>query len=325
MCGLFPLFLYDKIYSCLAALFRKERTDKMKQKKGSGRKQRLIASVVSGLLMAVITVSITATPISAAYKAGFLPGNATEEIPIALNGRRILEASAYLIDSTTYVPLRAFCDAVDECSIWWDGQAKTAVVERDGLYLTAHPGESYISVNGRYFYTDRPVINLDGRVYLPVRPMAKAFSLDLVWDSEKREVKLFTTGKRTKWASEVYDDDDLYWLSRIINAEAGSEPFLGKIAVGNVVLNRVESPLYPNSVYGVVFDRKYGLQFSPVADGSIYRTPSKDSVIAAKICLEGYSLTDTALYFLNPRIATSFWIVNSCAYEFSLGRHDFYG
>ena len=240
--------------------------------------------------MAVLFVSISAVPISAARESGYLPGGATEEIPISLDGRRILDASAYLIDSTTYVPLRAFCDSVDECSISWDDGSKTAIVEREGLYLTANPGARYISVNGRYFYTDRPVINLEGRVYLPVRPMAKAFSLDLEWDSGTREVKLFTTGKRTRWASEVYNDDDIYWLSRIINAEAGSEPFLGKIAVGNVVLNRVESSMYPNTVYGVVFDRKHGLQFSPVADGSIYRTPSKDSIIAAKICLEGYSL-----------------------------------
>lgn len=263
-------------------------------------------------------------PTSAAREAGYLPTGATEEIPITLDGRRILDASAYLIDSTTYVPLRAFCDSVDECEISWDSYSGTAIAENDGIYLTARPGKRYISVNGRYFYTARDVLNIDGRVYVPIRPMAKAFSLDLEWDSENRSVRLYTTGKRTKWASEVYNEDDVYWLSRIINAEAGNQPFLGKMAVGNVVLNRVRSSQYPNSIYGVIFDRKHGIQFSPIANGTIYNTPNAESIIAAKICLEGYSLSSTALYFLNPRIASSFWIVRNCTYEFSIGGHDFY-
>ena len=289
------------------------------------RKQSRAVSFIAGVLTAIFFISIAAVPTSAARQAGYLPSGATEEIPITLDGRRILDASAYLIDSTTYVPLRAFCDAVDECRISWDNYSRTAVAENDGLYLTATPGTRYISANGRYFYTVRDVLNIEGRVFVPIRPMAKAFSLELEWDSETRSVKLYTTGKRTKRASEVYNEDDLYWLARIINAEAGNQPFLGKIAVGNVVLNRVRCPQYPNSIYGVVFDRKHGLQFSPVANGTIYNAPSAESVIAAKICLEGYSLTDSALYFLNPRISTSFWIVNNRTYVLSIGDHDFYG
>ena len=296
----------------------------MKQNQHLRRKRRRSVALISGLLTAIFIISIAAMPTSAAREAGYLPAGATEEIPITLDGRRILDASAYLIDSTTYVPLRAFCDSVDECEISWDSYSGTAIAENDGIYLTARPGKRYISVNGRYFYTARDVLNIDGRVYVPIRPMAKAFSLDLEWDSENRSVRLYTTGKRTKWASEVYNEDDVYWLSRIINAEAGNQPFLGKMAVGNVVLNRVRSSQYPNSIYGVIFDRKHGIQFSPIANGTIYNTPNAESIIAAKICLEGYSLSSTALYFLNPRIASNFWIVRNCTYEFSIGGHDFY-
>ena len=295
---------------------------KMKKHRHLKRK-RGISSLIAGALMAIFIISIAATPVSAAREAGYFP-RSMEAIPVSLDGRRMLDTSAYLIDSTTYVPLRAFCDGVEECRISWDGYTGTAIVENDGLYLTAKPGKLYVSVNGRYFYTVKEVLNIDGHVYVPIRPMAKAFSLDLEWDASTRSVKLYTTGKRTKWASEVYNEDDVYWLARIINAESGSEPFLGKMAVGNVVLNRVRSSQYPNTIYGVIFDRKHGLQFSPVGNGTIYNTPNAESIIAAKICLEGYSLSSTALYFLNPRIATSFWIVNNCTYEFSVGRHDFY-
>jgi N-acetylmuramoyl-L-alanine amidase len=91
-----------------------------------------------------------------------------------------------------------------------------------------------------------------------------------------------------------------------------------------VVLNRVRSTSYPNTVYGVIFDRKYGTQFSPVSFGTIYQKPTESAVLAAKICLEGYSVTDTALFFVNPRIATNNWIQRTRQFERRIGNHDFY-
>ena len=99
---------------------------------------------------------------------------------------------------------------------------------------------------------------------------------------------------------------------------------LGQIAVGNVVLNRVRSKSYPNTIYGVIFDRKNGTQFSPVALGTIYQKPTASAVIAAKICLEGYTLSNDILFFMNPRIATNNWISKNRPYAFTIGNHRFY-
>ena len=74
----------------------------------------------------------------------------------------------------------------------------------------------------------------------------------------------------------------------------------------------------------VVFDRKYGVQFSPVLDGRIYNTPTYNATLAAKICLEGVRLSEDAMFFLNPRTAESSWIVNSREYAYTIGGHDFY-
>ncbi len=280
-----------------------------------------MTALLAGALSAIFIFLSAAIPTSAKEEKA----PPYESIPITLDGNRILGASAYLIGGNTYVPLRAFSDAVGEYEISWNDYTKTATVKNEGvLHISATPGKQYISVNGRYFYTVGEILNVDGRLYVPVRPLAKAFALELEWDASTRSVSLKSTGQRTKWANEVYNTDDLYWLSRIINAESGNEPFLGKIAVGNVVLNRKRSAQYPNTVYGVIFDRKHGLQFSPVGNGTIYNTPNTDSIIAAKICLEGYSLSDDILFFLNPRIATSFWIVYNRPFAFSIGRHDFY-
>lgn len=125
-------------------------------------------------------------------------------------------------------------------------------------------------------------------------------------------------------ADSAYDYEDLYWLSRIISAEARGESFTGQIGVGTVVLNRVRSKEFPNTVKGVVFDRKYGTQFTPVANGSIYNTPTQSAVVAAKMCLDGYTLSNSVLYFLNPSIATSSWIQNNRKYAFRVGNHEFY-
>ena len=168
------------------------------------------------------------------------------------------------------------------------------------------------------------VLNLDGTLWVPIRALAKAYSLDLVWNGSTRTVELSTTGKTLVSGDNFYKSDEVLWLARIIHAESGAEPFLGKIAVGNVVLNRVRSPQYPSTIWGVIFDRKHGTQFSPVSFGTIYNTPSAESTIAAKLCLEGYSITDDALFFMNPRIATSNWIAQNRPFLFSIGKHDFY-
>ena len=121
-----------------------------------------------------------------------------------------------------------------------------------------------------------------------------------------------------------YSEDDLYWLSRIIYAEAGTEPFEGMIAVGSVVMNRVASDKYPNTVYGVIFDRKFGVQFTPAATGTVYRTPSKEAITAAKLCLCGYSISEDILFFLNERLSTSTWTKDNCRFVMTIGNHDFY-
>jgi N-acetylmuramoyl-L-alanine amidase len=127
-----------------------------------------------------------------------------------------------------------------------------------------------------------------------------------------------------KSGAQVYRSDEVFWLARIISAEAQGEPLQGKIAVGNVVLNRVLSSSYPNTIYGVIFDKRFGIQFSPVANGTIYNTPTEESIIAAKICLEGYSLSREIIYFVNPSVAPNSWISKNRPYAFTIESHAFF-
>jgi N-acetylmuramoyl-L-alanine amidase len=118
---------------------------------------------------------------------------------------------------------------------------------------------------------------------------------------------------------------DIYWLARIIHAEASGESYLGKVAVGNVILNRVKSSAFPNTVYGVIFEYYHGIpQFSPVEDGSIYNTPSSESYRAAEEAYSGSSPVGGALYFFNPAKSAGTWIVRTRAYVTTIGAHAFY-
>lgn len=99
---------------------------------------------------------------------------------------------------------------------------------------------------------------------------------------------------------------DKYWLSRIVHAEAKGEPFLGKVAVVHVILNRVHHEGFPDTIREVIFQPG---QFQPVANGSIYQEPDEESIRAVEYALKTYDQQDKEiLYFYNPKIATSSWI-----------------
>jgi len=121
-----------------------------------------------------------------------------------------------------------------------------------------------------------------------------------------------------------YDSNDLLWLSKIIYAEAGTEPLEGKLAVGSVVMNRVMSESYPDTVYDVIFDTKFGTQFTPAATGTVHKSPDEESILAAKMCLGGYSVSEEILFFLNESLSTSTWMQDNCTFVMSIGNHDFY-
>ena len=246
----------------------------------------------------------------------FPEGSAT--VNVTLDGKAILNGKAAIINSVTYVPLREFSELAGADSIKWNEATRTATVKRGSITLYVTDGGYYISALDRYFYTGERVLNISGRLFVPIRSLAKVFSLNVDWNAATRTAVLTSTGKTLKSASVYYNSDDLYWLSRIIYAEAGGESLMGQIAVGNVVLNRKAHSSYPNTVYGVIFDRKGGTQFTPVAIGTIYKTPSASAVIAAKICLEGTSVSTEALFFMNPRIATSNWISRNCKFLFTI-------
>lgn len=116
-----------------------------------------------------------------------------------------------------------------------------------------------------------------------------------------------------------YSSSDLYLLAKCIYAEARGEPYIGQVAIGAVVLNRVESSSFPNTIAGVIY-QPYA--FTAVSDGQINLEPNDTAYKAARDALNGWDPTNGCIYYYNPSTATSAWIW-SRPIMLSIGRHNF--
>ena len=153
---------------------------------------------------------------------------------------------------------------------------------------------------------------------------AKKISIDGIAGNQTQTI-LYTQAATLSRGTTTTAATNLYWLSRIIHAEAEAEPYAGKVAVGNVVINRANSGTFASTIKGVIFEYSHGLpQFSPVADGTIYKTPSAISVQAAKAALADERPVGTSMFFFNPDKSAGSWIVNNKTFVKTIGNHDFY-
>lgn len=114
-------------------------------------------------------------------------------------------------------------------------------------------------------------------------------------------------------------DQEVKWLAQMIHAEARGEPYIGQVAVGAVIINRLKSPQFPNTMYGVLFQQN---AFQPIKNGSFFREPSEKAVRAAYEALMGHDPTNGALYFFNPRQSNDRFMHSRPA-TVTIGQHRF--
>lgn len=127
-----------------------------------------------------------------------------------------------------------------------------------------------------------------------------------------------TLGSASSTASS-YNESEVYTLARLVHGEARGEPYVGKVAVAAVVLNRVRSASFPNTISGVIYQAG---AFDCVADGQINLTPDSDSIRAARDAMNGWDPTGGCIYYYNPATATSAWIW-SREVRLTIGAHSF--
>lgn len=118
---------------------------------------------------------------------------------------------------------------------------------------------------------------------------------------------------------ESQQSGDVYLLAKVISAEARGEPYNGQVAVGAVILNRVEHPSFPNTIAGVVYEQG---AFTCMVDGQIDQPIADSAFQAARDALNGADPTGGAIYYFNPDTATSAWIWSRPLIT-TIGRHRF--
>ncbi|HIY05824.1 MAG TPA: cell wall hydrolase [Candidatus Evtepia faecigallinarum] len=258
-----------------------------------------------------------AEPAVAAVSTAAVLDSTAPTAKVTVNGAPISDAGATLVvEQVLYlsaVPVLA--------ALWPDAQTSLAdgllTVTADGLYLEAAAGSAYFMVNDRYFYVPQFVAAENDALFLPAQQLAQALGCTLETDEQTGVVALTQTGQPA--TANDYVEEDLYWLSRAIYSESGNQPMKGRIAVGTVILNRVANEAFPDTIKEVIFAPR---QFSPVANGTIFLTPDADSVIAAKLCLDGAREAGECLYFNVTSMVS--WADKSRTLYCTIGDHNFY-
>ncbi|WLD91849.1 spore cortex-lytic enzyme [Alkalihalobacillus sp. AL-G] len=136
---------------------------------------------------------------------------------------------------------------------------------------------------------------------------------------QKAQPKQGAKKRQAKNVPSGYSENDIQLMANAVYGEARGEPYIGQVAVAAVILNRVESSSFPNTISGVIFEPG---AFTAVADGQIWLTPNKQAKKAVQDALNGWDPTDACIYYFNPNTATSDWIWSRTQVT-KIGKHIF--
>lgn len=244
-----------------------------------------------------------------------LPAYAEEEPSIAevtVNDETVYY-TAEVYDGTAYIPFYGGVQTLrSDAEITWEDGTFTAAAE--DFTMTVRVGDPYLMINGRYLYIAGGVKGwADGTALVPARVLATALGAWIGWSGK---VELYSGGVPLKEEDCPYDETTLDLLSRVITHESGNQPLEGKMAVGNVILNRVNSPKFPNTVGEVIASPN---QFP----GATNATPNAESILAARLVLEGANVVPGAYYFNGA--GKSCWASRNKSLIATIGGHSFYG
>ena len=237
-----------------------------------------------------------------------------------------LSGRGYERGDEIFVSLSEFASLYDinvHLTVTEEGFTATA----EGLDMDAAAGAEYLTANYRYVFLPSGYILCGGDIYLPTDALGRIFGVTI--EASPDRVDIGTKQCRLISGTEDYyklnmAPDYQYWLPRIIKTETVEEPMAGRIAIGNVIDNRVKSPRYPDNIYKVIYDNNTGVQFTPATTGSLTSAPDEPSWIAACLCYEGYNTAGDSLFFVNPEGNGNYWFKSNCTYVTTIGRHEFY-
>ncbi|TCT15722.1 N-acetylmuramoyl-L-alanine amidase [Natranaerovirga pectinivora] len=305
---------------------------------------------IKALALLCMVVTMTLQVGAASIDKGFTNIIESFQGDIKFNDFNIgFQGDSILINQQVFVPIRELAILFEAKNILWEEETQSVTITtKDAVIIIANESNE-ILVNGETEVINQSVSIINGTMYVPIRAFSKLLGAEEIeWDNMTRTVLItkpnlvvkerFLLQRSAEVIEEAkeepkeepaikvaksYSDEDLYWLSRIIEAESRGEPYQGKLAVANVVINRKKSSLFPNNIKDVIFDRQYGVQFTPAYNGMIYNNPGEESIKAAIEALEGNNNIGNALYFV-PTSARGSWVATNRTYHTQISGHAFY-
>lgn len=290
-------------------------------------------AVLLGLMAAPPAAAQEISPAAAqdAPAAAAAPQFTPQPVRVLVNGREI--AGGVLGPAgRVLVPMRPLFEAAG-AELYWDEVSRSVRAFYPGHSVTLQAGSRRAWVGGEEVVLDQEPVILDGRLYVPLRFVGESLSGTVSWDGGKGEAHLTLSlpeeavaglAKPEPPKSVVpYTDEELDLLVRVINAEAYDEPYLGKVAVGAVIVNRVKTRFSnATTIKGVLLNH---CQFAVVCNGAIERLPlQEDSRRAALEALQGADPTHGAVYFNNLRLTKNLRFWNSLTRTVEIGSHTFF-
>lgn len=188
--------------------------------------------------------------------------------------------------------------------------------------ITIAEGETLWEVAGKYQTTIGDIVKLNGLTQPDTILVGQKLLVPLAKDIrlEAGAITPVVLGPEPSRGGAVrVTNEELELLARVIHAEARGEDFEGQIAVGAVVLNRVEDDHFPDTINGVVYQQG---AFTAVIDKQIHLQPNESAYKAAEAALRGEDPTHGALYYYNPKTATDRWIKTRPVVK-TIGNHTF--
>lgn len=307
------------------------------------------------LLHGLLALALTIGLVAAAPAAGAVSNVAAPSITwtnaakgMTINGKQVASMPLLNVNGVPYCAVKFFFESVlTSPKVYWANKGSNVsgtTAYGESLALFAQPGTQYMQVNGQSIYVPNGIKMYDGYTMAPIEQLAAVFQGSVCsYDWGVNLYQVTTGGYLTVTAYQqpaaaaatayqqpaadtayyqpagYYDAQTLDLIARIINSEAGSMSLEGKVSVGNVIMNRVNSSEFPNTVYGVIYQPN---QFTVVNTNRFYANPSEQSVTAAKMVLDGVNYVPGAVFYNVSGLNS--WASRNRPYLMSFAGHDFY-
>ena len=273
-----------------------------------------IKKITSAALFVIVFAALLGITVSAEHYA--IDGT---EIPIdiVVNGYIIKTPQKAFLDvekNTTYVPLRAVAEILG-ASVEWNTEKKAAVIKKNEIVLE-------FSAEG----AEPTAVLYNDTLFVPARAVPDSFGYTVEWNDYYYQVHIAAPDIAVSddWVDYTYTNDDILIVAQVLKCECGSASFDGKIAVANVICNRAESSLFPNTVKEVIYDNRGGsVQFSIAYNGKLNNTPSTECMLAAKCALGGKIVAPNCLFFQADYVQNS-WTNKNREYVMTVGGNAFF-